>query len=55
MAEGICPYGCDPSQLNNPEIEYFKPSPLLREDSRNALKKVCPFFDETGPLCCNDD
>eukprot|EP00347_Sterkiella_histriomuscorum_P014918 403359016 len=55
MAEGPCPHGADPTQIDNPAIIYGDPTPLLRDDSKLAFQAICPFMDQNSPLCCNDD
>jgi hypothetical protein len=55
MDQSPCPHGADPTQLNNPQIEYFKPRPFLREDSKDAFALICPGYDRDANLCCNDD
>lgn len=38
MSEVACPGGPDPDNINNPTIEFFEPSVLLREDSKIGLQ-----------------
>lgn len=33
MSETNCPGGPIPTNINNPQIEYFEPSPLLKPES----------------------
>ena len=55
MDQAPCPYGADPTKLNNPQILYSKPRPLYRPDSQTSLARICPQYDPAQPLCCNDD
>ncbi|CDW90740.1 UNKNOWN [Stylonychia lemnae] len=55
MEQSKCPNGADPTHINNPEISYFTPTKLKRKDSQDAFKLICPFMDQSGDLCCNDD
>ena len=50
-----CPDGPGPTNINNPQIDYFEPSILFREESKDGLRLVCPQYDPETPICCNDD
>ena len=54
MSEAKCP-DISPINLNNPEIVYFEPTVLLRDDSKETLGVICPYLDPNEPICCNDD
>jgi hypothetical protein len=50
-----CPGGPSPEHINNPEIVYFEPTPLIKDDSIKNFTLVCPHLDGNNPVCCNDD
>eukprot|EP00347_Sterkiella_histriomuscorum_P010129 403377491 len=54
MAEAPCQ---DPSPFRKttPGIQQFQPTQLLRQDSKQNLEEICPSYNGSEPLCCNDD
>ena len=43
------------SDVLNPELIWYKPRAIYKDEQKAMIRQNCPDFDPDTPLCCNDD